>query len=80
MLTTHVFALKVLNYDKVADTFIPVEPFKNETQNKIGVVTYNADEHFKVQITPTFNVSILLLSVIAIRKLWFLSHSFFSLR
>ncbi|XP_050969881.1 adhesion G-protein coupled receptor G2-like [Labeo rohita] len=50
-------APSVLNYDKVADTFIPVEPFKNETQNKIGVVTYNADEHFKTKVRNKFFTS-----------------------
>jgi len=33
-----------------------VKPFQNQLENKIGVVTYDADEHLKVQIKPPFNV------------------------
>ncbi|XP_016330821.1 adhesion G-protein coupled receptor G2-like [Sinocyclocheilus anshuiensis] len=45
----------VLNYDEVADTQIPVEPFKNENESKIGIVTYDSDQHLKVQIPPIYD-------------------------
>ncbi len=69
-----VFAFKVLHFDKVADIQIPVEPFKNENESKIGIATYDSDKHLKVQITPIYDVFIVLLSVIAIRKLVIVTH------
>lgn len=64
-----VFAFKVFSYDEVADTQIPVEAFKNESERKFGIVTYYSDQHLKVKITPIYDVCIVLLSVILIRKL-----------
>lgn len=69
-----VFAFKVFNFDKVADIHIPVETFKNENESKIGIVTYDSDQHLKVQNTPIYDVCIVLLSVIAIRNLVIVSH------
>ncbi|XP_073763561.1 adhesion G-protein coupled receptor G5 isoform X2 [Danio rerio] len=40
----------VLHYKDVALTWIPVDPFLNQSQSKIGVVTYDSYEHFKVKL------------------------------
>ncbi|XP_077058209.1 adhesion G-protein coupled receptor G5 [Siphateles boraxobius] len=40
----------VLDNDEVAETCIPVKPFQNQLENKIGVVTYDADQHFKLKL------------------------------
>lgn len=69
-----VFAFKVLEFDKVADIQIPVETFKNENERKIGIATYDSGHHLKVQITPIYYVCIVMLSVIAIRKLVIVTH------
>ncbi|KAF4110633.1 adhesion G protein-coupled receptor G3-like [Onychostoma macrolepis] len=37
----------VANFDEVADIQMPDEPFKNEKESKIGIVTYDCDQHLK---------------------------------
>ncbi|XP_056121763.1 uncharacterized protein LOC130100360 [Rhinichthys klamathensis goyatoka] len=45
-----IHAPRVLDNDEVAEMWIPLKPFQNQSENKIGVVTYNADEHFKLNL------------------------------
>ncbi|XP_016102993.1 G-protein coupled receptor 126-like [Sinocyclocheilus grahami] len=45
-----IVAPSVLHLDKVADIQIPVEPFKIGSQTKIGIVTYDSDQHFKLKV------------------------------
>ncbi|CAM4531729.1 unnamed protein product [Leuciscus chuanchicus] len=42
--------LSVLDNDDVAEIRIPVNPFQNQLENKIGVATYDADQHFKLKL------------------------------
>ncbi|KAK2914296.1 hypothetical protein Q8A67_002695 [Cirrhinus molitorella] len=50
-------APSVFSCDEIANISIPVEAFKNEIQNQIGIVTYNADQHLKVNVINTYFTS-----------------------
>ncbi|KAK9972580.1 hypothetical protein ABG768_025875 [Culter alburnus] len=43
-------APSVLGANKVAETQIPVKPFQDNIINKIGVVTYDSDQHLKLKL------------------------------
>ncbi|KAK7169782.1 hypothetical protein R3I94_000122 [Phoxinus phoxinus] len=43
-----IIAPHVLDDNEVAKMWIPGKPFQNQSENKIGVVTYDSDQHFKL--------------------------------
>uniref|UniRef100_A0A8C1LQA9 Uncharacterized protein n=1 Tax=Cyprinus carpio TaxID=7962 RepID=A0A8C1LQA9_CYPCA len=47
----------VFSYDEVADTQIPVEAFKNESERKFGIVTYYSDQHLKFKVKNKYFAS-----------------------
>lgn len=59
------FNFKVSNETRTAQTWIPMEPFKNvpEDQQKVGVATYDSDEQFNVRFTFVLGSFIRLLNL-----------------
>ncbi|XP_067304495.1 adhesion G-protein coupled receptor G5 [Pseudorasbora parva] len=47
----------VFNDANVAETWIPLTPFQNQSDNKIGVVTYDSDHHFKIKLGDKMLIS-----------------------